>query len=111
MYLKQELKNQQLYTNKNKNHVQKKKGLFFPKKKLWQRKNKSKKDILCIKRRDKIMILDLRNENTEVYVYDFEDNVEITIIDHETAEKCLIKMPNKIVEIFKKYLQNEAESI
>jgi midasin (ATPase involved in ribosome maturation) len=57
------------------------------------------------------MILDLRNENTEVYVYDFEDNVEITIIDHETAEKCLIKMPNKIVEIFKKYLQNEAESI
>lgn len=57
------------------------------------------------------MILDLRNENTEVYVYDFEDNVEITIMDHETQEKCIIKMPNKIVEIFKKYLQNEAESI
>ena len=57
------------------------------------------------------MILDLRNENTEVYVYDFEDNVEITIVDHETTEKCIIKMPSKIVEIFKKYLQNEAESI
>jgi hypothetical protein len=57
------------------------------------------------------MILDLRNENTEVYIYDFEDNVEITIIDHETTEKCIIKMPTKIVEIFKKYLQNEAESI
>jgi hypothetical protein len=57
------------------------------------------------------MILDLRNENTEVYIYDFEDNVEITIVDHETTEKCVIKMPTKIVEIFKKYLQNEAESI
>ncbi len=57
------------------------------------------------------MILDLRNENTEVYIYDFEDNVEITIVDHETAEKAVIKMPAKIVELFKKYLANEAESL
>jgi hypothetical protein len=56
------------------------------------------------------MILDLRNENTEVYIYDFEDNVEITIMDHETTEKCIIKMPTKIVELFKKYI-NETESV
>lgn len=57
------------------------------------------------------MILDLRNENTEVYIYDFEENVEITLINHETEEKCIVKMPTKIVELFKKYIQNEAESI
>jgi hypothetical protein len=57
------------------------------------------------------MIFDLKNENTEVYIYDFEGNVEITIVDHETTEKVVIQMPNKIVETFKKYLQNEAESV
>jgi len=57
------------------------------------------------------MILDLRNENTEVYIYDFENNVEITLINHETEEKCIVKMPTKIVELFKKYIQNEAEFI
>lgn len=57
------------------------------------------------------MTFDLKRENTEVYIYDFEGNVEITIIDHETTEKVVIKMPNKIVETFKKYLQNEAESV
>jgi hypothetical protein len=56
------------------------------------------------------MTLDLRNENTEVYIYDFEDNVEITIRDHETSEQVIIKMPAKIVETFKKYI-NETESV
>ena len=56
------------------------------------------------------MIIDLRNPNTEVYIYDFEDNVEITLMDHETTEKCIIKMPTRIVELFKKYI-NETESV
>lgn len=57
------------------------------------------------------MTLDLRNENTEVYIYDFEGNLEITIVDHNKTESVIIKMPSKIVETFKKYLQNETEPI
>lgn len=57
------------------------------------------------------MTFDLRNENTEVYIYDFEGNVEITIVDHETTESVKIQMPASIVETFKKFIANEAESV
>lgn len=58
-----------------------------------------------------MMTLDLKKENTDYIIYDFEGNVEITIVDHETTESVKILMPNKIVEIFKKFIQNEAEPV